>query len=130
MVKLCQVSGNRLLVRNLTVDHIFRIQQSRNVQFLLSDPESVGVVIHDVDRIQGFVVEQIWPEMMYDGVKGQTVSEGCAQVSHVDVAVFGCHLAAPNLQGSQAFPLHGSHCVTIMDNLLFNSVKSFSSIFR
>jgi len=109
VVELRQVGGDRLLVRNLAVDHVFRIEEGGDVEGFLGQAEGVCVVLPDVGRVQRVVVEEVGPEVVDDGVEGQAVPEGGAQVGDVDVWIIGRHLAAPNLERPQTFPLHRSH---------------------
>lgn len=87
MVELGQVSGHALLVRNFAVDHVFRVQEGGDVEGLLGDAEGVGVVLPDVGGVEGVVVEEVGPEVVDDGVEGQSVAEGGAQVGDVDVGI-------------------------------------------
>jgi len=69
----------------------------------------VGIVFTDLRRLQRLVVEEVRPEMVDDGIEGQSVAKAIAQVSDMNIVVFSCHLGTPNLQRSQAFLLNGCH---------------------
>jgi len=100
VVQLCQISGHRELVRLFAVDHVLRIEQSWNSQLGFSHTEGVGVVLPDVGRFEDLVVKQVGPEVVNDGVEGQTIPEAVTQIVDVDIVILGGHLGAPYLQCS------------------------------